>query len=230
MNRKYALPAAIALAAHALIFFVGSGKPPPPPPVTTSVLPKDKPEPPEKEMIQRVVQLVAEEVKNIANNKEAGGGEKPEEVLFPPSIPELPPIDTGIDDGRPRQKYEPINIGPGNKIPTHIPRIGEGDGPGSGKPVMTPNLLDEPPSTRRQKAPLYPSALRNSGATGTVWVEFLVDENGRVENVKVIKSTNHGFDEATVAAVSEWRFAPGKHKGLPVSFRMSLPVVFSLSD
>lgn len=229
MNPKYAIPAAIAFAAHALIFFVGSGKPPPQPLPDIPPVAQDTSKKPEKDIIERVVQLAGEEVKNIVNNREAGGGEKIEEILFPPSIPELPPTDYGIDDGRARQKYAPVPIGPGDKIPTSMAGPG-GDGDGPGIRVFSPTLLDEPPSTRRQKAPLYPPSLRNSGTTGTVWVSFLVDENGRVQNVKVIKSTNQGFDEATVAAVSEWRFVPGTHKGLPIRFRMSVPVVFSLSD
>ncbi|MFT3867163.1 MAG: energy transducer TonB [Nibricoccus sp.] len=229
MNRKYALPAALALAVHALIFFVGSGKPPPAGTVAITSTPKDSPKPPEKDIFDRVVQVVNEEVKNIADNKESGG-ETTEEVLHPPGIPELPPTDYGIDDGRMRQTYDPVPIGPGDKIPGKLRGWGDGGGSGSGNGIFNPTSLDAPPATRYQKEPVYPAALRSSGATGTVWVEFIVMENGRVQNVKVIKSTHRGFDDATVAAVSEWRFVPGKHKGLPVRFRMSLPVVFSLSE
>lgn len=229
MNRKYALPAAIALAAHASIFFVGSGKPPSPPPVDRAPAIQTPSSLLEDAIFLQAVESIKEELKNVANSDDSGGGEKRNEVLAPPGIPDVPRTD---DSGaRPRQDYKPVDIGKGDKIPTSLRSFGDdGDGSGKGPRVFTPTMLDEPPCTRHQKAPIYPSALRSSGTSGTVWVEFLVDENGRVQNAKAIESTHHGFDEATIAAVSEWRFVPGKHKGLPVRFRMSLPVVFSLSD
>lgn len=228
MNRKYALPAALALAAHALIFFVGSGKPPPTPLI--AVVPK--PTEPAKTVdpiLEKVVQLVKEEIKSIAKPDDEGGGGKKEDIIFPPGVLEPPPHDR-VDFTRGTQDYRPTVTGLGDKIPTSLPGWGEGDGSGTGNGIFNPTSLDAPPATRYQKEPIYPAALRNSGATGTVWVEFVVSENGRVQNVKVIKSTHRGFDDATVAAVSEWRFVPGKHKGLPVRFRMSMPVVFSLSE
>jgi protein TonB len=72
--------------------------------------------------------------------------------------------------------------------------------------------------------------LKNTGITGTVWVEFMVDESGRVHDVQVIKSTNREFNDATLAAVSQWRFESGKRKGIPVRFRMSIPIVFNLNE
>jgi protein TonB len=103
---------------------------------------------------------------------------------------------------------------------------GDGDGPGSGLVAVT--QLDDKPRTRFQNAPQYPQSMKISGATGTVWVDFVVDENGRVHDVRVIKSTNSGFDDATLLAVAKWRFEPGKRKGIPVKFRMAVPVVFNL--
>jgi len=228
MNRKYALPAALALAAHALIFFVGSGKPPAPATAAISSKPKEPPKPVDR-IFEQTLQLVKEEIKNIGKPDDEGGGGKKDDIIFPPGVLEPPPRGP-IDFTRGTQDYRPTVTGPGDKIPRNLPGWGDGDGSGSGNGIFSPTLLDAPPSTRYQKDPVYPAGLRNSGTAGAVWVEFLVTENGRVQNVKVIKSTHHGFDDATVAAVSEWRFMPGKHKGLPVRFRMSMPVVFSLSE
>ena len=81
---------------------------------------------------------------------------------------------------------------------------------------------------RVQPAPEYPYELRVRGIEGTVWVEFLVDESGRVYNPVVLRATAPGFEEAVLRAVTKWRFEPGLKKGRPVRYRVSIPVVFSL--
>lgn len=229
MNRKYALPAAIALAAHALIFFVGSGKPPTPTLDEKLVVVKP-PKPNKDDLYERAVQLVSNELKILAKSEDGeAGGAKKDDILAPPGMPDVPRGPVEING--PTQDYKPRITGTGDKVLPGMDGLGgDGDGSGKGRRILGAAMLDEPPSTRSTREPIYPASLKVSGTTGTVWVEFLVDENGRVHNVKVVKSTNRGFDEATLEAVSHWRFNSGKHKGLPVRFRMSVPVVFSLSD
>jgi protein TonB len=89
--------------------------------------------------------------------------------------------------------------------------------------------LDSPPRARSQVAPVYPDGPKNSGTTGDVTVEFIVDENGRVLNPRVVRSTDFRFEVATLQAVSKWRFEPGKVNGRAVKFRMVAPVCFSLN-
>ena len=43
-------------------------------------------------------------------------------------------------------------------------------------------------------------------------------------------STNHGFDEVTLATVARWRFRPGTRAGRAVNVRMRVPIAFSLRD
>lgn len=51
-----------------------------------------------------------------------------------------------------------------------------------------------------------------------------------VVNPFVVSSTDHRFEEASLRAVSKWRFEPGKHHGRVVRFRMSVPLVFRLTE
>jgi TonB family protein len=53
--------------------------------------------------------------------------------------------------------------------------------------------------------------------SGTVVLEFDVDERGVVADVVVKESARHGFDEAAVAAVEQLVFAPALKNGTPVS-------------
>jgi periplasmic protein TonB len=228
MNRTYAIPAAIALTLHALLF-AGSGKPPTHPPTKKVVATEEEPPKPlEEDIYQKAVELMKEEVAAITNPTEKPGGGSTEEP--PPGVREILRPEGSTDPWKITQDPSRVKIGKGDKIPPGIHGFGPGDGDGPGVSAITAGMLDNPPSTRFQKEPVYPHAMKIAGTTGTVWVEFVVDENGRVHDVHVVKSTNPGFDDATVAAVSAWRFEPGKRKGLPVRFRMSIPIVFNLND
>lgn len=217
MNLTYAVPAAIALAAHALIF-LGSGGPP-----KLSMIVVPPATPPGKDPWEV---LLKPEPLPPAPDDDSSAGDKPD-VIAPPRIIEPPPISKPAETGI-TQKYVCVESGTATKL-TAL-NVGMTGGSETSRKQLTIDNLDEKPRTRFQKAPTYPLALKNTGTTGTVWVEFLVDEKGWVHDVRVVKSTNPGFDDATVTALSQWRFESGKRKGIPVSFRMSIPIVFNLND
>lgn len=76
----------------------------------------------------------------------------------------------------------------------------------------------------------YPELAKRAGIEGKVVLQFIVNENGDVENPKVVKGIGGGCDEAAVAAVSKAKFEPGIQRGKPVRVQFSLPIVFRLSD
>ena len=90
--------------------------------------------------------------------------------------------------------------------------------------------LDDDPQAIAQIAPQFPHELRRAGIEGRVVVSFVINQEGRVRSIEVIESSDAAFSSAAVAAVKRWKFTPGTSGGRPVSFRMSIPVVFSLSD
>lgn len=66
----------------------------------------------------------------------------------------------------------------------------------------------------------------DSSLAGTkVEVEFLVDAMGRPQNVQVRSATDHLFGESVRNAVRQWKFAPAKTNGTPVSMKVLLPVL-----
>ena len=101
---------------------------------------------------------------------------------------------------------------------------------GLGRPPVNPDMLDHTPEAVRQSQPIYPSNAKNTGENGEVVVTFVVDESGRVLNPHVVSSTDPIFEEPTVRAIGQWRFAPGTVHGIPVRFRMSVPVAFHLES
>jgi len=214
MNLTYAIPAAIALTAHALIF-VGSGERTirHDPKLPIDPIPDPLP----------VVQFVDDSPSPKTGDDEPSGKTV---IEAPPGVPEPPPTSIPAGPGI-TQVCNPTPPGHATKIEAGAfgPHGGE-----ARRTAVTVSMLDDKPYTRFQKIPVYPQSLKSAGITGTVWVEFMVDENGRVHDVRVVKSTNYAFDEATRTAVSDWRFEPGKRKGIPVSFRMSIPIVFNLNE
>jgi len=76
----------------------------------------------------------------------------------------------------------------------------------------------------------YPELARKAGIEGRVYVEFVVDEHGRVEKPHVVRGIGGGCDEAAIEAVKKARFVPGMQRGRPVKVRYSLPIVFKLQN
>tara|TARA_Y100001972_G_scaffold120482_1_gene163112 strand:- start:1180 stop:1845 length:666 start_codon:yes stop_codon:yes gene_type:complete len=75
----------------------------------------------------------------------------------------------------------------------------------------------------------YPSQARKMGVEGRVYIQFVVDENGNLSEVKAIKGIGAGCDEEAERVLRESpKFIPGKQRGRPVKVRMVMPIVFKL--
>ncbi|MEQ8472784.1 MAG: TonB family protein [Marinoscillum sp.] len=77
----------------------------------------------------------------------------------------------------------------------------------------------------------YPSRARNLGITGKVFVQFVIDTDGKITEVEVVRGIGGGCDEEAVKAIENApNWSPGKQRGRPVKVRMVVPINFSLSD
>ncbi len=219
MNTKYVLPVCFAAAAHGALLFGFTKNPRPP--VTEIETWIDIPfrhSPPPDEV--EVTVTDTHEKSSVA----------PERPVVPRSQEPLPIITDAI----PAAIAPPITV----NVTERITRVIEPDGGILGgtrtKPwaggVLSREVLDNPPRTRFQAAPLYPPEARRGGMSGTVTVEFVVDESGVVVDPRVSSSSDRIFEEASLRAVSKWRFEPGRHHGRIVRFRMAVPLVFSLNE
>ena len=77
----------------------------------------------------------------------------------------------------------------------------------------------------------YPDEARRKGIEGKVLAKFVVEKDGTITNVAVVKGIGYGCDEATVRVVKllpKWN--PGKKDGRVVRTRFTLPIVFQLSQ
>jgi TonB family protein len=75
----------------------------------------------------------------------------------------------------------------------------------------------------------YPATAVRDGIQGRVMVEFVIEKDGKVSNVRVVRSVSEELDHEAVkvvAASPKWK--PGKVNGQKVRCRMTVPVEFIL--
>ena len=77
----------------------------------------------------------------------------------------------------------------------------------------------------------YPAEARKKGVVGKVFVEFVVQEDGSITNVKVLNGIGMGCDEEAMRAIASFpdKWIPGKNEGIAVKQRMVLPITFKLN-
>lgn len=75
----------------------------------------------------------------------------------------------------------------------------------------------------------YPTQARRMGIEGTVYVVFVVNTDGSIQDVELLRGIGGGCDEEAIRVVSAApKWTPGKQRGRPVRVRMRLPVRFKL--
>lgn len=76
----------------------------------------------------------------------------------------------------------------------------------------------------------YPEMARKAGIEGRVIIQFIVNEQGRVEDPRVVRGIGGGCDEEALRVVKKAEFEPGRQRGQPVRVQYSLPIVFKLQN
>ncbi len=79
------------------------------------------------------------------------------------------------------------------------------------KPALPPAATQAPIHLQAisTPAPRYPAEALRNGVSGSVQVEFTVDENGRVRNARIVQANpTRIFNNDTLSAVRRWRFEP----------------------
>lgn len=75
----------------------------------------------------------------------------------------------------------------------------------------------------------YPQMAKESGIQGRVFVTFVVERDGRVTDVRVLRGIGGGCDEEAIRVVDGMpKWTPGKQRGKSVRVQYNLPVKFTL--
>ncbi len=76
----------------------------------------------------------------------------------------------------------------------------------------------------------YPTMAREAGIQGTVFVTFVVETDGSVTDVRVLRGIGGGCDQEAVRVVEMMpRWEPGRQRGQPVRVQFNMPIRFRLN-
>ena len=76
---------------------------------------------------------------------------------------------------------------------------------------------------------VYPEIAKENGVQGRVTLQFTIDTDGSIKNVKVLRGVDSSLDKEAVRVVSsspKWK--PGMQRNKPVRVKYTFPVVFQL--
>ena len=232
---------------HAFIAHAAAPPPPPPPPPPPAGSSTPKPTPvvkpvviPQTSFVQpRVIPKEVPKVEPVATTESA-----------PPSTNEQPAGEPGgVAGGVPGGVAGGVQGGVvggtvggvlGGQIGGQLGGVPGGQVGGTGTepaPAPPPEKPEGPlrvggdvkaPVVQHRVDPVYPDMARKTRVAGIVIVEAIINKDGSVEQVKVIKGLPMGMSESAIEAVKQWKFKPGTLNGEPVEVIFNLTVNFKL--
>jgi len=196
--------------------------PQPKKPVTPAAQPLVKP----KEVI-KPKKVKPKKPKKIKPKKIKPKKKQPKKKLIKKPKPELKPepkVEPKVA-AQPKPKVEPepkVETKPLNQPPKIKVRV-------SALPTPVPVFkLTSSPQFLNKITPVYPEQLRHLGQSGTVTLSVLIDAEGKVRKIDVLKSAGALFDQAAIDAITDSTFLPAKVGSKSVAVKLKLPIKFSL--
>lgn len=181
-------------------------------------------------------------------------------VIPPPPAPPIPPVPPVEPAGGPRttlsipvvvdkptdtaqtmipQNVEPVPTDPGPSTAS----TGSSTGGEEGPPTVASTYV-EPPTYAPDEQPemeggvmkflrknlTYPDIAVEKRTKGTVHISFIVEKDGSVSNINVLRGIGDGCEEEAVRVVKKMKWKPGKNHGIPVRVPFTLPVKFTINE
>ena len=106
--------------------------------------------------------------------------------------------------------------------------IGEGHGGGFGGGAYRMGSGVTPPGLLRRVDPRYTDEALARKIEGTVVLEVVILKEGRVGEIRVLRSLDPMLDQKAIEAVRQWLFSPAKLQGKEVDVVAEIEVAFSL--
>jgi protein TonB len=142
-----------------------------------------------------------------------------------PPQPDPDPFDEPIGDACP--ECLPSDEPPGPTVgDPGLPDTPAGRSSGAGPGPVRVGGRIEAPRKLRHVDPVYPELARRAGVTGIVILECVIDREGGVDRVAVLRG-HPLLDAAAVDAVRRWRYRPTLLNGVPVEVVMTVTVRFA---
>ncbi len=100
---------------------------------------------------------------------------------------------------------------------------------GATGPVNLPEEADPPEPDEDNAPPEYPEAMRSTGQEARVVLKIVVQKDGTVGKIQVLKG-DEPFVANAIAAVKTWKFTPAMLDGQPIAVFMTIPLKYSLRE
>ncbi|NLZ16560.1 MAG: TonB family protein [Desulfobulbaceae bacterium] len=95
--------------------------------------------------------------------------------------------------------------------------------------IYSSGEIDGALTALKRGQPAYPPSARRRNIEGWVQVQFIVNEHGQPEQIRILAAEPEGvFDASVVNSISRWRFRPGMVKGAAVRVLVEQTIRFQL--
>jgi protein TonB len=182
--------------------------PPPPPPVIEEV--------PEEEILEEEEPVFEDQSIEEETVMEDLPPPVEEKKAPPPPPPPPPPPEPEVDEIF--------------KVVEEMPRF---PGCNAGTMAEKKACADEKLLQYLYKNLKYPAIARENGVEGRVYIQFVVEKDGTIQDAKIVRDIGAGCGQAALSVVTDMnslpeRWTPGKQRGKSVRVLYTLPVTFKL--
>ena len=162
--------------------------------------PKDLPPPPPQQMSQTIIEVIAD---NVTVDEFHIDAESDENLV----VDEIVYVeDTKVEEVKETEIFEVVEIEP--KFP---------GGDEARMKFLQDNIV-------------YPKVARETGLEGMVIVAFVVEPDGSITNVEIVRGRAPSLDEEAIRVTKKMpKWTPGKQRGKNVRVRYRMPIRFSLN-
>ena len=154
-------------------------------------------------------------------------------------VPQAPVVTDSIKTEKPQEEPKPESTPePKANIDSAAKPGGSGLGPGAGEENGLATSIDVYPRfpggdearlNYLRRPVRYPDAALKAQVQGVVMVVFVVERDGTITNIDVLKRIGGGCDDEAIRVTREMpRWDPGKRQGKPVRVMVRMPIVFRI--
>jgi TonB family protein len=84
------------------------------------------------------------------------------------------------------------------------------------------------PEVVKEVKPVYTPDAMQRRVQGSVWLDVVVLDTGKVGDVTVTKALDEDLDQEAIKAAKQWEFKPGTYEGKPVAVQVVIELTFTL--
>ncbi|GAB4017329.1 energy transducer TonB [Spirosoma koreense] len=162
---------------------------------------------PEAEVIEETLPPTTDELKDATSGTETAQGTGEEEVILAPEAATAPTIQEKAVEVTQKPDEPFVSVEQQPEYPGGVEAL---------RTFLSNNLK-------------YPRAAASAGVSGRVYVSFIVNADGSLTDIQVLKGIGFGCDEEAVRVMQKMpRWRPGKQSGRAVRVKFNIPIAFTL--